>query len=141
MTRFFFGELCQRNQFIRKMKIPKNAEELPQEGVTTQTTDNTAASTGNSGTVKIGKGSDESCTINLTLTDSHFTVISNTGEGSSNVSSPRARQCKTATLSVKNTTTLMQTILKAFGVILALLSSITLLLSLRNTIVERSQRK
>lgn len=67
------------------MKTKTFADRLPQTGVTAQTTDNTAASTGNSGTVKIGKGSDESCTINLTLTDSHFTVISNTGEGSSNV--------------------------------------------------------
>lgn len=123
------------------MKQQQLAEGLPHTGVAALTTDNTATSSGNSGTVKIGKGSDESCTINLHLSDSPVTVIAGSREGSANVGSPRARQCKTATLSVKNTTTLMQTILKAVGVILALLGSITLLLSLRNTIVEKSQRK
>lgn len=76
------------------MKQQPLAEGLPHTGVAAQTTDNTAASSANSGTVKIGKGSDESCTINLTLTDSHFTVISNTGDGSSNVNTAPARPKK-----------------------------------------------
>lgn len=123
------------------MKTKPFADRLPQMGVTAQTTDNTAASTGNSGTVKIGKGSDESCTINLHLSDSPVTIITGSREVSPNVGNPRARKDKTASLSVKDTKTVMQTILKAAGVILALLGSITLLLNLRNTIVEKSQRK
>lgn len=123
------------------MKIPKNAEELSQKRVTAQTTDNTAASTGNSGTVKIGKGSDESCTINLHLSDSPVTVIAGSSEGSANVGSPRAHQYKTSSQSVKNTGTMMQTTLKAIGVILAVIGSMALYFSLSNKITERSQRK
>lgn len=64
------------------------ADGLSQKEVTAQTTDYTAASTGNSGTVKIGKGSDESYTIHLNITDSPVTVISTSGDGSSNVNTP-----------------------------------------------------
>ena len=104
------------------MKKEQNAEELPQEGVTAQTTDNTAASTGNSGTVKIGKGSDESSTINLTLTDSHFTVISNTGEGSSNVNTAPARpKKKEAPQNTAGNTKGSYGVLQAFAVILTTL--------------------
>lgn len=123
------------------MKKQPLAEGLPPEEVAVQTTDNTAASTGNSGTVKIGKGSDESCTINLHLSDSPVTVIAGSSDGSANVGSPRAHQYKTSSQSVKNTGTVMQTILKAIGVILAVIGSMTLYFSLSNTIVEKSLRK
>lgn len=124
------------------MKIPKNAEELPQEGVTAQTTDNTAASTGNSGTVKIGKGSDESCTINLTLTDSHFTVISNTGEGSSNVNTAPARpKKKAAPQNTAGNTKGSYGMLQAFAVILTTLCAVMLTMGLvkKNLIEGRTK--
>ncbi len=118
------------------------AEGLPQKGVATQTTDNTAASSGNSGTVKIGKGSDESCTINLSLTDSHFTVISNTGEGSTNVNTAPARPKK----KVAPQNTVVNTkgsygVLQAFAVTLTTLCAVMLTMGLvkKNLIEGRTK--
>ena len=123
------------------MKTKTFADRLPQTGVAAQTTDNTAASTGNSGTVKIGKGSDESCAIKLHLSDSPVTIITGSGEVRANVGNPRARKDKTASLSVKDTKIVMQTILKAAGVILAVIGSMTLLANLTNAIVTKTKRK
>ena len=123
------------------MKTKTLADRLPQKRVTAQTTDNTAASTGNSGTVKIGKGSDECCTIKLHLSDSPVTIITGSREVSPNVGIPCARKDKTASLSVKDTKTVMQTILKAARVILAVIGSMTLLASLTNAIVTKSKEK
>lgn len=110
------------------MKTKTFADRLPQTGVAAQTTDNTAASYGNSGTVKIGKGSDESCTINLSLTDSHFTVISNTGEGSTNVNTAPARpKKKVAPQNTAGNT-------KSHGVIQALALALTALCAVMLTI-------
>lgn len=121
------------------MKKQPLAEVFPQEGVTSQTTDNTAASSGNSGTVKIGKGSDESCTINLSLTDSHFTVISNTGEGCSNVNTAPARLKK----KVAPQNTVVKTkgsygMLKAFAVTLTALCAVMLTMGhVKKNLIER----
>lgn len=121
------------------MKKQPLAEELPQEGIAAQTTDNTAASTGNSGTVKIGKGSDENCTINLTLTDSHFTVISNTGEGSSNVNTTSARpKKKVVPQSIECKTKGSYGVLKAFAVTLTALCAVMLTMGLvKKNLIER----
>lgn len=124
------------------MKKQPLADGLPQEGVTAQTTDNTAASTRNSGTVKIGKGSDESCTINLTLTDSLFTVISNTGEGSSNVNTTSARpKKKVVPQSAGCKTKGSYGMLKAFAVTLTALCAVMLTMGLvkKNLIGRRTK--
>ncbi len=68
-----------------RMKTKTFADGLPHTDVAAQTIDNAAVICVNSGSVKIGKGSDENCTINHPLTVSLCTVISNTVEGSSNV--------------------------------------------------------
>lgn len=60
----------------------------------TQMTANTAASTGNSGTVRIGKGSDESCIINVNITESSVSVINTTGEGRHTVNTQPKRPRK-----------------------------------------------
>lgn len=124
------------------MKIPKNAEELSQKRVTAQTTDNTAASTGNSGTVKIGKGSDESCTINLHLSDSPVTVISNTGEGSSNVNTAPARpKKKAAPQNTAGNTKGSYGVLQAFAVILTTLCAGVLTMGLAKKILTEVRTK
>ena len=124
------------------MKQQPFAEGLPQTGVAAQTTDNTAASTGNSGTVKIGKGSDESCAINLTLTDSHFTVISNTGEGSSNVNTTSARpKKKVVPQSIECKTKGSYGVLQAFAVILTTLCAGVLTLGLAKKILTEVRTK
>lgn len=124
------------------MKQQPFAEGLPQEGVTAQTTDNTAASTGNSGTVKIGKGSDESCAINLTLTDSHFTVISNTGEGSSNVNTAPVRpKKKAAPQNTAGNTKGSYGVLQAFAVILTTLCAGVLTMGLAKKILTEVRTK
>lgn len=83
------------------MKTKTFADRLPKKDVATQKTDNTAASTGNSGTVKNGKGSEASCTINLHLSDSPVTIISTSGESSSNVITPPTHKKKAATQPTK----------------------------------------
>lgn len=124
------------------MKKQPLAEVFPQEGVTSQTTDNTAASSGNSGTVKIGKGSDESCTINLTLTDSHFTVISNTGEGSSNVNTAPARpKKKAAPQNTAGNTKGSYGVLQALAVILTTLCAGVLTMGLAKKILTEVRTK
>lgn len=121
------------------MKTKIFADRLPQEGVAAQMTDNTAASTGNSGTVKIGKGSGETSSINLTLTDSHFTVISNTGEGSSNVNTTSARPKKRVVpQSAGCKTKGNYGMLKAFAVTLTALCAVMLTMGLvKKNLIER----
>lgn len=124
------------------MKKQPLAEVFPQKRVTAQTTDNTAVSSGNSGTVKIGKGSDESCTINLSLTDSHFTVISNTGEGSTNVNTAPARpKKKVAPQNTAGNTKGSYGVLQAFAVILTTLCAVMLTMGLvkKNLIEGRTK--
>ena len=76
------------------MKNKEVANDFPQKDVTTQMTDNTAASTGNSGTVRIGKGSDESYNINVNITESSVSVINTTGEGRYSVNTQLKRERK-----------------------------------------------
>ena len=124
------------------MKPKTFAEGLPQKDAAAQTTDNTAASNGNSGTVRIGKGSDESCTINLTLTDSHFTVISNTGEGNSNVNTTSASpKKKAAPQSRGGKTKGNYGVLQAFAVTLTALCAVMLTMRLvkKNLIEGRTK--
>lgn len=124
------------------MKQQPLAEGLPHTGVVAQTTDNTAASRGISGTVKIGKGSDESCTINLTLTDSHFTLISNTGEGSSNVNTTSARpKKKVVPQSAGGKTKGSYGMLKAFAVTLTALCAVMLTMGLAKKILTEVRTK
>ena len=124
------------------MKQQPLAEGLPHTGVAAQTTDNTAASSGNSGTVKIGKGSDESCTINLTLTDSLFTVISNTGEGSSNVNTAPARpKKKAAPQNTAGNTKGSYGVLQAFAVILTTLCAGVLTMGIAKKILTEVRTK
>lgn len=124
-----------------KMRKQQFAAGLPQEEVAAQMTDNTAASTGNSGTVKIGKGADESCSININLSDSPITVITGGSEVCPNVGTQPARKYKASTQSMNKTTNAKQSIVKAVGAILAMLGSLILLLSLRNTMSEEIHRK
>lgn len=60
------------------MKKQQIADGLPKKDVAAQTTDNAAANTGNSSTVHIGKGSDESVTTKIELHDSTISINLNT---------------------------------------------------------------
>lgn len=70
------------------------AEELLQKDVAAKKRDNTAANSGNSGTVRIGRGSDESCTINVNITESSISVVNTTGEGRHTVNTQPKRPKK-----------------------------------------------
>lgn len=60
------------------MKRKRIRSSVGKDNISTRVTDNTAASTGNRGTIHIGKGADDSITTKLELRDSTISINLNT---------------------------------------------------------------